>query len=41
LRFCARTKGLSEDENKQFAKSLKEFTKNEMKKFQDEESEDE
>ena len=37
MKFCAKTKGLSEDENKQFAKDLKKFTKQETEKFKDEE----
>lgn len=37
MRFCAKTKGLSEDQNKEFAKDLKEFTSKEAKKFQNEE----
>ena len=43
MKFCARTKGLSEEQNKEFAKDLKAFTKKEAKKFQneDQESEDE
>jgi len=37
LRFCAKTKGLTEDQNKEFAKDLKEFTQKEAEKFKDEE----
>jgi len=41
MKFCTKTKGLTEEENSQFAKNLKKFTKNEMKKLQSEESEQE
>ena len=34
MKFCTRTKGLNEDQNKEFAKDLKEFTQTEAKKFQ-------
>jgi len=40
MRFCAKTKGLNEEQNKEFAKDLKEFTKTEAKKFKDEESQE-
>jgi len=32
-RFCTRTKGLSEEQNKQYAKDLKQFSKTEAEKF--------
>jgi len=38
LKFCARTKGLNEEQNKEFAKNLKEFTQKEAEKFRNEES---
>jgi len=38
-RFCTRTKGLSEDQNKQYAKDLKEFSKQEAEKFRNQEQE--
>jgi len=41
LKFCTKTKGLSKEENKQFAKDLQKFSKNEMKKFREEESPEE
>ena len=34
MRFCAKTRGLNEEQNKEFAKDLKEFTNKEVKKFQ-------
>jgi len=37
LKFCAKTKGLTEEQNKEFAKDLTKFTKQEAKKFKDEE----
>lgn len=40
MRFCTKTKGLSEDQNKQFAKDLKDFTKKEAEKFRNEPKED-
>jgi len=40
LKFCTRTKNLSEDQNKEFAKNLKEFTKKEAEKFREESQED-
>lgn len=40
MKFCTKTKGLTEEENSQFAKNLKKFTKNEMKKLQSEEPEE-
>ena len=41
MKFCTRTKGLNEDQNKEYAKDLKEFSKKEAEKFRNEESEDE
>ncbi len=41
MRFCAKTKGLNEEQNKEFAKDLKEFTNKEAKKFRNEEHEEE
>jgi len=43
MKFCTRTKGLSEDQNKEFAKALKKFTQKEAEKFkpQEEESDEE
>lgn len=41
MKFCSRTKGLSEEQNKEFAKDLKAFTKEEAKKFQNQESQTE
>jgi len=41
MKFCARTKGLSEEQNKEFAKNLKEFTKKEAEKFRNKESNEE
>jgi len=40
LRFCTRTKNLSEEENTKFAKDLKAFTKKETEKFQRKESQE-
>jgi len=37
MKFCAKTKGLTEEQNKEFAKDLKSFTKKEAEKFKDEE----
>ena len=37
MKFCAKTKGLTEEQNKEFAKDLKKFTKREAEKFKDEE----
>jgi len=37
LKFCAKTKGLTEEQNIEFAKDLKKFTKKEAEKFKDEE----
>ena len=37
MKFCAKTKGLTEEQNKEFAKDLKKFTKQEAEKFKDEE----
>lgn len=36
MRFCTKTKGLDEDQNKEFAKDLKEFAKTEAEKFRKE-----
>jgi len=36
MKFCTRTKNLNEDQEKQYAKDLKEFTKQEAEKFKDE-----
>jgi len=36
MKFCTKTKGLDEDQNKQFAKDLKAFTKKESEKFREE-----
>ena len=41
MKFCTKTKGFSEEQNRQFAKDLKDFTKNEAKKFRDETEEHE
>ena len=38
-RFCTRTKGLTEEQNKQYAKDLKEFSKQEAEKFRNQEAE--
>ena len=38
-RYCTRTKGLTEDQNKQYAKDLKEFSKQEAEKFRNQEPE--
>ena len=38
-RFCTRTKGLSKEQNKEFAKDLKEFSKQEAEKFRNQEQE--
>jgi len=35
MKFCTKTKGFDEDQNKEFAKDLKEFTQKEAKKFKD------
>ena len=40
MKFCAKTKGLTEEQNKEFAKDLKKFTKQEAEKFKDEESQE-
>ncbi len=37
MKFCTRTKGLSKEQNKEFAKDLKEFTKQEAEKFRNQE----
>jgi len=36
LKFCTKTKGLDEDQNKEYAKDLKEFAKKEAEKFRNE-----
>jgi len=36
MRFCNKTKGLSEDQNTEYAKDLKEFNKTEAEKFRNE-----
>ena len=41
MKFCAKTKGLTEEQNKEFAKDLKSFTKKEAEKFKDEPQESE
>ena len=38
-RFCTRTKGLSEEQNKQYAKDLKNFSKKEAEKFRNQSQE--
>ena len=38
-RFCTRTKGLTEAQNIQYAKDLKEFSKQEAEKFRNQEQE--
>ena len=35
MKFCTKTKGFSEEQNKEFAKDLKTFTKKEAEKFRD------
>ena len=40
-KFCTRTKGLSEEQNKQYAKDLKEFSKKEAEKFRNQEPNEE
>ena len=37
MRFCTKTKGLNGEQNKEFAKDLKKFTKKEAEKFRNEE----
>ncbi len=41
MKFCTKTKGLDEDQNKEFAKDLKAFTKKEAEKFRNEPQESE
>ncbi len=41
MRFCAKTKGLTKDQNKEFAKDLKEFTKQEAEKFKEDQEDEE
>ena len=36
MRFCNKTKGLSEEQNTEYAKDLKEFNKTEAEKFRNE-----
>jgi len=37
MKFCARTKGLKEEQNKEFAKDFKEFSQKEAEKFKNQE----
>ena len=39
MKFCTKTKGFDEDQNKEFAKDLKEFTQKEAEKFKNQEEE--
>jgi len=39
LKFCTKTQGLDENQNKEFAKDLKAFTKKEAEKFRNESQE--
>lgn len=39
MKFCTKTKGLSEEQNIQYAKDLKEFSKTEAEKFKNQETE--
>jgi len=39
MKFYTKTKGLDEDQNKEFAKDLKEFTQKEAEKFKPQEKE--
>lgn len=41
MKFCTKTKGFSEEQNKEFAKDLKDFTKKEAEKFRDQTKEPE
>lgn len=41
MKFCTRTKGLNEDQEKQYAKDLKEFTQKEAEKFRNQEPQEE
>jgi len=41
MKFCTKTKGLTEEQNKEFAKDLKEFAKNEAEKFQNDKDQEE
>lgn len=36
MKFCTKTKGLDEEQNQEFAKDLKAFTKKEAEKFREE-----
>ena len=38
MKFCTKTTGLDKDQNKEFAKDLKSFTKKEAEKFRNQES---
>jgi len=38
MRFCNKTKGLSEEQNSQYAKDLKEFNKSQAEKFRKQET---
>ena len=38
-RYCTRTKGLTDEQKKQYAKDLKEFSKQEAEKFRNQEQE--
>lgn len=40
MRFCNKTKGLSDKQNSQYAKDLKEFNKTEAEKFRKQESQE-
>ncbi len=37
MKFCTKTKGLTEEQNTQYAKDLKEFAQKEAKKFKNQE----
>ena len=37
MKFCTKTKGLTEEQNKQYAKELKEFAQKEAEKFKNQE----
>jgi len=41
MKFCTRTKGLTEEQEKQYAKDLKEFSKKEGEKFRNQEPNEE
>ena len=38
MRFCNKTKGLSDEQNSQYAKDLKEFNKSQVEKFRKQET---